>query len=90
MSGAMADEPHRLKSVGLMITAKKNAPSLTTWGKSTFSEGGGDKRCVQKSTHVRNCKGVFVASQQVDGVQVQKLVKLMTFKTPPTPLPLQG
>jgi hypothetical protein len=86
----MADMPHRLKSVGLMITAKKNAPSIATWGKSTFSEGGGDKRCVQKSTLVRNCTGVFVALQQVDCVQVQKLVKLMTFKTPQTPLPQQG
>jgi hypothetical protein len=45
---------------------------------------------MQKSTHVRNYTGVFVALQQVDGVQVQKLVKLMTFKTPPTPLPQQG
>ncbi|MFM1766469.1 MAG: hypothetical protein RIU71_2232, partial [Pseudomonadota bacterium] len=24
-------------------TGEKNAPSLATWGKSTFSEGGGDK-----------------------------------------------
>jgi hypothetical protein len=59
MSGAMADVPHRLKSVGLMIAAdngQKNAPSLATWGKSTFSEGGGDNRCMQKSTLVRNCR----------------------------------
>jgi hypothetical protein len=90
MSGAMADMPHRLKSVGLMITAKKNAPSLATWGKSTFSEGGGDNWCVQKSTLVRNCTGVFVALQQVQCFHVQKLVKLTTFKTPQTPLPQQG
>jgi hypothetical protein len=81
MSGAMADVPHRLKSVVLMITAKKNAPSLATWGKSTFSEGGGDNRCMQKSTLVRNCTGVFVAMQQVGGCQLQKLVKLTTSKT---------
>jgi hypothetical protein len=47
-----------------MITAKKNAPSLAAGGKSTFSEGGGDKGCMQKSTLVRNCTGVFVALQQ--------------------------
>jgi hypothetical protein len=51
------------KSVVLMITAKKNAPNLAAWGKSTFSEGGGDNWCVQKSTTVRNCTGVFVAMQ---------------------------
>jgi hypothetical protein len=50
-----------------MITVKKNAPSLAVGGKSTFSEGGGDKGCVQKSTTVRNCNGLFVASQQVMG-----------------------
>jgi hypothetical protein len=33
---------------------QKNAPSLAAWGKSTFSEGGGDKQCVQKSTLVLN------------------------------------
>jgi hypothetical protein len=81
MSGAMAGMPHRLKSVGLMITAKKNAPSLSTWGKSTFSEGGGDKGCVQKSTLVRNCTVVFVALQQVHCFHVQKLVKLTIPKT---------
>jgi hypothetical protein len=85
MSGAMAEVPHRLKSVGLMITAKKNAPSLATWGKSTFSEGGGDNRCMQKSTLVRNCTGVFVAMQQVHGCQLQKLVKLTTSKTTQNP-----
>jgi hypothetical protein len=61
--------------MALMITAKKNAPSLSAWGKSTFSEGGGDKGCMQKSTHVRNCKGVFVALQQVGCLKMQKLVK---------------
>jgi hypothetical protein len=90
MSGAMADVPHRLKSVVLMITAKKNAPSLATWGKSTFSEGGGDNRCMQKSTPVRNCTGVFVALQQVECLEVQKLVKLHTVKTHPLPLKAQG
>jgi hypothetical protein len=29
-----------------MIAVKKKAPSLATRGKSTFSEGGGDKRSV--------------------------------------------
>jgi len=88
MSGAMADVPHRLKSVGLMITGdngQKNAPSLATWGKSTFSEGGGDNRCMQKSTLVRNCTGVFVALQQVECLEVQKLVKLITSKTTQNP-----
>jgi hypothetical protein len=79
MSGAMADMPHRLKKYGLDDNGQKNAPSLATWGKSTFSEGGGDNRCVQKSTLVRNCKGVFVAMQQVECLKVQKLVKLTTF-----------
>jgi putative redox protein len=36
-----------------MITGQKNAPGLAAGGKSTFSEGGGDKRYVQKSTSVR-------------------------------------
>ncbi len=44
---------------------QKNAPSLAVGGKSTFSEGGGDNRCVQKSTTVQNCNGDFVAMQQV-------------------------
>jgi hypothetical protein len=90
MSGAMAGGPHRLKSVGLMITAKKNAPSLAAGGKSTFSEGGGDNRCVQKSTLVRNCTGVFVALQQVDSLEVQKLVKLGAPNTHTVPLNAQG
>jgi hypothetical protein len=90
MSGAMADVPHRLKSVVLMITAKKNAPSLATWGKSTFSEGGGDNRCMQKSTPVRNCTGVFVALQQVECLEVQKLVKLTTSKTTQNPCVQRG
>jgi hypothetical protein len=30
---------------------------------------------MQKSTHVRNCKGVFVALQQVGCLKMQKLVK---------------
>jgi hypothetical protein len=81
----MAEVPYRLKSVGLMITAKKNAPSLATWGKSTFSEGGGDNRCMQKSTLVRNCKGVFVAMQQVECLEVQKLVKFTISKTTQNP-----
>jgi hypothetical protein len=71
-------------------TGKKNAPSLATWGKSTFSEGGGDKRGMQKSTLVRNCTGVFVALQQVDGLDVQKLVKLNTSKTNQNPSVLLG
>jgi hypothetical protein len=69
------------KKVGLDDNGQKNAPSLATWGKSTFSEGGGDNRCMQKSTPVRNCTGVFVAMQQVGGCQLQKLVKLTTSKT---------
>jgi hypothetical protein len=69
---------------------QKNAPSLATWGKSTFSEGGGDKRCMQKSTLVRNCTGVFVALQQVDSLEVQKLVKLTTSKTDQMPCAQQG
>jgi hypothetical protein len=69
---------------------KKNAPSLATWGKSTFSEGGGDNRCMQKSTLVRNCTGVFVALQQDGGCQLQKLVKLSTFKTTQVPCVQQG
>jgi hypothetical protein len=69
------------KKVGLDDNGQKNAPSLATWGKSTFSEGGGDNRCMQKSTLVRNCTGVFVAMQQVGGCQLQKLVKLTTSKT---------
>jgi hypothetical protein len=48
-------------------SGQKNAPSLAVGGKSTFSEGGGDNGCVQKSTTVRNCNGLFVASQQVMG-----------------------
>jgi hypothetical protein len=90
MSGAMADVQHRLKSVVLMITAKKNAPSLATWGKSTFSEGGGDNRCMQKSTPVRNCTGVFVALQQVECLEVQKLVKLIISKTTQNPCVQRG
>jgi hypothetical protein len=31
------------KKYGLDDNGQKNAPSLATWGKSTFSEGGGDK-----------------------------------------------
>jgi hypothetical protein len=50
--------------VRLDDNGQKNAPSLAAGGKSTFSEGGGDKGCVQKSTTVRNCNGLFVASQQ--------------------------
>ncbi len=58
-----------------MITGKKNAPSLAVRGKSTFSEGGGDNRCMQKSTHVRNCSGVFAALQQAMCVILQKSCK---------------
>jgi hypothetical protein len=54
-----------------MITGKKNAPSLAVRGKSTFSEGGGDKWCEQKSTHAGNCSGVSVALQQVKCVILQ-------------------
>jgi hypothetical protein len=75
---------------GLDDNGQKNAPSLATWGKSTFSEGGGDNRCMQKSTLVRNCTGLFVALQQVDGLKVQKLVKLTTFKTTHDPFVQQG
>jgi hypothetical protein len=63
MSGTMTVKPHRLKKGGLDDNGQKNAPSLATWGKSTFSEGGGDNWHVQKSTTVRNCTGVFVATQ---------------------------
>jgi hypothetical protein len=59
---------------------QKNAPSLATWGKSTFSEGGGDNLRVQKSTLVRNCTCVFVAMQHVECRKVQKLVKLAVDK----------
>jgi hypothetical protein len=45
---------------------------------------------MQKSTLVRNCTGVFVALQQVDGLDVQKLVKLNTFKTNQNPSVLLG
>jgi hypothetical protein len=51
----------------LRFFEQKNAPSLAVGGKSTFSEGGGDKGCVQKSTTVRNCNGLFAALQQVMG-----------------------
>jgi hypothetical protein len=78
------------KKVGLDDNGQKNAPSLATWGKSTFSEGGGDNWCMQKSTLVRNCTGVFVALQQVGGLAVQKLVKLNTFKTNQNPSVLLG
>jgi hypothetical protein len=65
--------------MALMITAKKNAPSLAAGGKSTFSEGGGDKGRMQKSTLVRNCTGVFVASQHLGPGQMQKNVKKGSF-----------
>jgi hypothetical protein len=41
-------------------SGQKNAPSLAVGGKSTFSEGGGDKRWVQKSTLVRNCTRIVL------------------------------
>jgi hypothetical protein len=65
-----------------MIKAKKNAPSLAVGGKSTFSEGGGDKGCVQKSTTVRNCNGLFVASQQVMVFKCKKLSKMCGERIP--------
>jgi hypothetical protein len=52
-----------LKYSKIDFQGKKNAPNLADRGKSTFSEGGGDNWCVQKSTTVRNCTGVFVAMQ---------------------------
>jgi hypothetical protein len=73
------------KKVGLDDNGQKNAPSFATWGKSTFSEGGGDNQCMQKSTLARNCTGVFVAMQQVRGYPLQKLVKLITSKTTQNP-----
>jgi putative redox protein len=45
---------------------------------------------MQKSTLVRNCTGVFVALQQVDSREVQKLVKLNTSKTTPDPRVQRG
>jgi hypothetical protein len=76
MSRAVAGTPHRLKSVALMITAKKNAPSLAAWGKSTFSEGGGDKRCMQKSTLVRNCTGFLLQCSKFGVSKCKKLTSM--------------
>jgi hypothetical protein len=42
------------KKYGVDDNGQKNAPSFSAWGKSTFSEGGGDKGCMQKSTLVHN------------------------------------
>jgi hypothetical protein len=45
---------------------------------------------MQKSTPVRNCTGVFVAMQQVECFEVQKLVKFTTSKTTQNPCDKQG
>jgi hypothetical protein len=65
-----------------MITAKKNAPSLAARGKSTFSEGGVDNRCVQKSTLVRNCKGVLLRRSKCRHFNLQKRADYSSSEAP--------
>jgi hypothetical protein len=77
MFGAMAGGPHRLKNVSLMITAKKNAPSLATWGKSTFSEGGGDNRCGLKKARLLAIVGVICCDAAELTDQNEKMFDLL-------------
>jgi hypothetical protein len=73
---AMRGQPAAIqKGLATMITGEKNAPNLADRGKSTFSEGGGDKGFVQKSTTVRNCNGSIAAMQQLRRAEMKKLVK---------------
>jgi hypothetical protein len=52
---------------------QKNAPSLATWGKSTFSEGGGDNWCMQKSTLVRNCRLELLQRSRISPQKIKKV-----------------
>ena len=42
-----------------MIAGEKNAPGLATRGKSTFSEGGGDKGFVPVSIKKHDCSKFY-------------------------------
>ncbi len=64
MSGATAVGPRCLIRLALMITAKKNAPNLADRGKSTFSEGGGDKGACLKKHGCANYSPIHVAVPQ--------------------------
>jgi hypothetical protein len=57
MFGAMSGRLHRSKE-WFDDNGQKNAPSLATWGKSTFSEGGGDNRCGLKKARLFAIVGV--------------------------------
>jgi hypothetical protein len=43
-----------------MIAGEKNAPGLATRGKSTFSEGGGDKGFVPISIKKHDCSKFYI------------------------------
>ena len=58
-----------------MIAGEKNAPSLATRGKSTFSEGGGDKRFVLQHLKKHNCWKFYIKN-----AAVQYLFKSFTIR----------
>jgi hypothetical protein len=54
---------------------QKKAPSLAAWGKSTFSEGGGDNGGMPKKHACSDFSRIFVALQQVGCIELKKLAK---------------
>ena len=56
-----------------MIAGEKNAPGLAARGKSTFSEGGGDKRLVLDEVKKHDCSKFYI-----ENVAVQQLFKSFT------------
>jgi hypothetical protein len=56
-----------------MIAGEKNAPGLAARGKSTFSEGGGDKRLVLDEVKKHDCSKFYIKN-----VAVQQLFKSFT------------
>ena len=58
-----------------MIAGEKNAPGLAARGKSTFSEGGGDKRLVLDEVKKHNCSKFYIKN-----AAVQYLFKSFTMR----------